>query len=1137
MTAGLLSPNGSVEQQQRQRRRRFSLSRTLSLPYGSRAPAPSPRIPPSASDGGSSSQQDGQDRLDLKPSTSRMLFRSRSSQGPPPQPRDGRDTFGMMALSQRQSRSNSVTFEDTPDIAYWSSSCAAVALLTAATRDSINYDLSSYQAKRLLNLTEETSQDSNSLVTEIHCRTSVVSRRHSIAQQSDATTPTSPMPRVNSDMSLYTPMRRRSILTPGVATRAPDPPIPIKSKARFSLPTTPMRRDSIESTGIGILSFPPATVGPDAIPRALTPCDENYRHTGVFKLGSLRITNGSPVRSPVLDDDSDDEDSLCKSPKAIGTRKGFQQARPTMNIKLETETQNSVASDMRDEGPRFQTPLHPISTSVQSPNSENYSSSSDGSKTLARISVAPAMLPKIQLSPRAWDAPASPLGLQTTSKHTAVEDDLFEEEPQEYSTCEVLDVRIDLNAKSLPPRPKLISQSGKSQGIQRSDSGIAASPTTSESSPKQLAKADSGYSSNVSLRSFSLKPAVPEKDHVDSPRDTNSMPHNLDIARGAKEPVDEPRPPVPEKDRPVSLSPPRMSKELSPTTPQNSWLLSHGSSSRKRAVSTPTRTQHQNNGNMGITESSLSPLSPISSVSTLSISSAPRKQGRLQRLLSGARQPLTVHVTHPHHPDPTEKVGIPSIPNEVEAKLHEHNRLFPLTVKRLTMRLEPSKETLGTILSVGSAEMGRAEDRQSVTNLLDNVAETNETEKSPDCENAVTSTTANATALLRRPIIRKPVPIWTDEAKDAFTIPAKGADVQSTKSPLPHLDARNSTLDASLLAMASEREACFASEPKIRRSNPMTAQTERDFELHYSAFQGSGRRSLDDARSSVYLAPVSADAQIKKARTPPPVSMRMRNTASLRVPPRDENSLSRKTSSESIRSHPSTGGPDLQNLASLSRKSSREHIASWPLPAPKYPAPAPTVPPLNPRRSLSFRTAYGEYRRPNWEVQTDHDTSRRPSAESSRYNSLSSQSSQPMSARPGPRQFDSLPAPHLRHSASVGGYSYRRAENAAQYQEEYHEYYHEEDVTERGERGAAYHDNGPYPSMRHGNGQAYVTDPWSGRPMPQQWDSNGRYPPYVARGHYRNRSLESQDQSGHPFPYRVLHSYNSPAYRNVPIWR
>ncbi|MBE3042067.1 hypothetical protein IMZ48_05705 [Candidatus Bathyarchaeota archaeon] len=50
-----------------------------------------------------------------------------------------------------------------------------------------------------------------------------------------------------------------------------------------------------------------------------------------------------------------------------------------------------------------------------------------------------------------------------------------------------------------------------------------------------------------------------------------------------------------------------------------------------------------------------------------------------------------------------------------------------------------------------------------------------------------------------------------------------------------------------------------------------------------------------------------------------------------------------------------------------------------------------------------------------------------------------------------------------------------------------------------------------------------------------QMQYGGTYPPYVPRsGHYRNRSTASQGKSN--APYRVLHSYYTPAYRHVPIW-
>lgn len=74
--------------------------------------------------------------------------------------------------------------------------------------------------------------------------------------------------------------------------------------------------------------------------------------------------------------------------------------------------------------------------------------------------------------------------------------------------------------------------------------------------------------------------------------------------------------------------------------------------------------------------------------------------------------------------------------------------------------------------------------------------------------------------------------------------------------------------------------------------------------------------------------------------------------------------------------------------------------------------------------------------------------------------------------------------------------------------------------------------NGPYPATSRD-----YYDPWL-----QQVYAGPYQPPYVPRSgsHYRNRSMGSSyygwPGGGRQVPYRVLHSYNSPAYRNVPIW-
>ncbi len=87
----------------------------------------------------------------------------------------------------------------------------------------------------------------------------------------------------------------------------------------------------------------------------------------------------------------------------------------------------------------------------------------------------------------------------------------------EYSSVEVLDVRLDPSAKTNADRLQADPTVRSVKSVARSDSGFIPSPT-SESSQIPLSKADSGYSSNVSLRSLKAasKPPVPEKDFARS---------------------------------------------------------------------------------------------------------------------------------------------------------------------------------------------------------------------------------------------------------------------------------------------------------------------------------------------------------------------------------------------------------------------------------------------------------------------------------------------------------------------------------------------------------------------------------------------------------------------------------------------
>ncbi|KXJ94021.1 hypothetical protein Micbo1qcDRAFT_40672 [Microdochium bolleyi] len=113
--------------------------------------------------------------------------------------------------------------------------------------------------------------------------------------------PLLPRPDSATDMSLFTPTRRRSLRTPGVATRGPP-----STTGRTSKP--PSRRNSLARTQpLPILEVSAAAEDDDydgyltmpmSIPRASTPNELDFAQVGAYKFGTLRITNGSPAGTP-----------------------------------------------------------------------------------------------------------------------------------------------------------------------------------------------------------------------------------------------------------------------------------------------------------------------------------------------------------------------------------------------------------------------------------------------------------------------------------------------------------------------------------------------------------------------------------------------------------------------------------------------------------------------------------------------------------------------------------------------------------------------------------------------------------------------------------------------------------------------
>ncbi|KAM0275799.1 hypothetical protein ACHAQH_007380 [Verticillium albo-atrum] len=349
----------------------------------------------------------------------------------------------------------------------------------------------------------------------------------------------------------------------------------------------------------------------------------------------------------------------------------------------------------------------------------------------------------------------------------------------EYAPYEVLDVREDPSAKPSIERP-LIGQT-KAQGIVRADSGLVVTPVSELplDSLKPLAKADSGYSSNVSLRSFSSKKAAAEGERPTRTKTERKITTANDISgpvegdRGGtglvqfcgssidNKSIGAPSPPV---CSPASTGPPaQIFSPWSPHQQELDHLHSPSSTSKMRrrlhASSSyifgraPERSE-----NVSPVSASMSPTDIERSSSALSIGGNINNKNKLQRLLSGARVrgPPAVHPTH------SVQGSIPSIPRDVEAKLNEHTGQYPMMSKQLTMHHYPSKDTLKTILSVGSVEAGGFNNIRDSLISLDKVsgpvAETPKSARRRSLQPISSSISqAAASVMSRKSIRRKPV--------------------------------------------------------------------------------------------------------------------------------------------------------------------------------------------------------------------------------------------------------------------------------------------------------------------------------------------------------------------------------------------
>jgi hypothetical protein len=463
--------------------------------------------------------------------------------------------------------------------------------------------------------------------------------------------------RTNSDVSLYMPMRRRSIVQiPGVATRAhhSNPPVSAKSSFRKSLPPTPSqsRRNSIESGMARRMSMPTTIPSQThSSSRAVTPVEADYKQLGGMKFGSLRITNGAPVNSPVPGNDVKQQ-GASESALAIPCADYFdEQAINATN--LVNEGLNTAETGSMTPGK--------VTTQVPSSVAEHLSNT-DKSRTGHG---------------------------QMSGNGNAVS----------FPVAEVVHPREDTNSKPDPKKMHLDLENKMLKGLTRSDSGFIPSPS-SEKTQRTASRNDSGYSSNVSLRSLpSLRSGVTEKSTMaterldtdvsgmSSPSDSNSTRTSSLVPSQARN-----RLPI-HLEVPLSLTDDDASTcPTSPSSPTSRPFSPFAISSRMRLSSLKSTRSFEPRVSSTATTPSILTRGDDNDQLPAITPDITRGGSKISRFLNGSLEKGSSKKT--------EDVSVveQSVPNNT---LGLNSRSRPRS-RRSTLRNEPSKDTLHTILSVES---------------------------------------------------------------------------------------------------------------------------------------------------------------------------------------------------------------------------------------------------------------------------------------------------------------------------------------------------------------------------------------------------------------------------------------------------
>ncbi|KAI9839597.1 MAG: hypothetical protein M1819_002223 [Sarea resinae] len=291
--------------------------------------------------------------------------------------------------------------------------------------------------------------------------------------------------------ALLSPIRRRSFMTPGLATRGP-------AADNLRKPMPQQRRQSHIETGNDSLSAPRQASGlfaldlasdshKQAASRNITPCDLDFSQLGALKLNTLRITNGTSSPAPSI---FDHESTVLPASEAASTPNPFSNS-------LVPNSPHVVIDGVVDDRPTTRA----------------------STKTLPED---PTTGMSLDLDAEIQEV----VSLFATSKATAFDDDLFEDEGISMSSRP--------NSASSKVSSTYASSTGRAPvdirrrslrivtGSSEPSSPQDAIPPTYRISPRRvgddnyLSNVDSGYDSDVSNQSLRKKQAEdPDKENLE----------------------------------------------------------------------------------------------------------------------------------------------------------------------------------------------------------------------------------------------------------------------------------------------------------------------------------------------------------------------------------------------------------------------------------------------------------------------------------------------------------------------------------------------------------------------------------------------------------------------------------------------